>query len=264
MPRVPPSTEDEPTFPRPPPRWNGQGPAPPIQALPPFSPDDVKQRRFCCFIPVRWGTVILSLSAATFSYMYALQSINRLMSPDGPIGWMTWVDSASTVLWFMLLSLSLFGELLRGVDAETGLGAWHIWVHAVVGIYGITLLALPLSKERSVLICVETALLKWQSQHLSDTISSELAAKAGEACAKAVRGGLIIRAIIWAIGLLVELYLVLIVSHYIDELVDREAAQLYGVDIENPTPPYRFGASPEVQQEKARAATWANVRKQVL
>ncbi|PRQ74625.1 hypothetical protein AAT19DRAFT_14978 [Rhodotorula toruloides] len=258
MPRVPPSTEDEPTFPRPPPRWNGQGPAPPIQALPPFSPDDVKQRRFCCFIPVRWGTVILSLSAATFSYMYALQSINRLMSPDGPIGWMTW---------FLRLLAGFSGALMQRrawVQWFSDLCWWHIWVHAVVGIYGITLLALPLSKERSVLICVETALLKWQSQHLSDTISSELAAKAGEACAKAVRGGLIIRAIIWAIGLLVELYLVLIVSHYIDELVDREAAQLYGVDIENPTPPYRFGASPEVQQEKARAATWANVRKQVL
>lgn len=68
----------------------------------------------------------------------------------------------------------------------------------------------------------------------------------------------------WAIGLLVELYLVLIVSHYIDELVDREAAQLYGVDIENPNPPFRFGSTPEAQQEKAKAAAWANVRKQVM
>jgi hypothetical protein len=110
MPVVPESTPDEPTFPRPPPRWTGQGPPPPIQALPPFGPNDVKQRRFCCFIPVRWGTIVLSLLAATFSWMYALQSVNRLLSPDGPVGWATWVDTATTVLWFMLLALSLFGE----------------------------------------------------------------------------------------------------------------------------------------------------------
>ncbi|BGP25036.1 hypothetical protein JCM10295v2_003956 [Rhodotorula toruloides] len=221
----------------------------------------------------------MSLVTSTFAYMYALQSINRLMSPDGPVGWMTWVDTASTVLWFMLLALSLFGKSSPStlpcfsgavmqrrswVQWFADLCWWHIWVHAIVGIYGIILLALPLSKERSVLVCVETALLKWQSQHSSDTIPAEMASKAGEACAKAVQSGLIILAVIWAVGLLVELYLVLIVSHYIDELVDREAAQLYGVDIENPNPPYRFGAAPEVQQEKARAGAWAGVRKQVM
>lgn len=42
------------------------------------------------------------------------------------------------------------------------------------------------------------------------------------------------------IGILIQLYLVLMVAHYLDELADIEAAEKYGIDIESPTPPYEL------------------------
>lgn len=59
----------------------------------------------------------------------------------------------------------------------------------------------------------------------------------------------------WIIALLIELWLVLVVGHYVDELAEREAAARFGVDIENPLPPYHFvGPSPsgaDVRDEPA-------------
>jgi hypothetical protein len=42
----------------------------------------------------------------------------------------------------------------------------------------------------------------------------------------------------YVIGILVQLYLTLMVAHYLDELADIDAAEKYGVDIESPSPPY--------------------------
>lgn len=42
------------------------------------------------------------------------------------------------------------------------------------------------------------------------------------------------------LALLLQFYLVVVIGHYLDELVDRDAAERFGVDVEDPNPPYRF------------------------
>lgn len=42
----------------------------------------------------------------------------------------------------------------------------------------------------------------------------------------------------YVIGILIQLWLTLMVAHYLDELADIDAAVRFGVDIESPTPPY--------------------------
>lgn len=48
----------------------------------------------------------------------------------------------------------------------------------------------------------------------------------------------------WAIAVVLELWLGLIVGHYLDELADRDAAIHYGVDIESAQAPYSLTGLP--------------------
>lgn len=52
----------------------------------------------------------------------------------------------------------------------------------------------------------------------------------------------------WTIAILIQLWLCLVIGHYLDELADREAAERFGVDIENPNPPYVFVPGDDAQE----------------
>jgi predicted xylose isomerase-like sugar epimerase len=54
------------------------------------------------------------------------------------------------------------------------------------------------------------------------------------------------------LAFLIQLYLVVVVGHYLDELADRNAADQYGVDIDNPIPPYRFDVWDEEKQQRTQ------------
>ncbi|GAA5936519.1 hypothetical protein JCM1841_005165 [Sporobolomyces salmonicolor] len=167
-----------------------------------FAPVDVRVRRFCFCIPVRAGTLFLSLVAATLSAMIGIQATMSLFG----------LSSVNSALVF-----ARRGVLVRLIW-------WHLWINCLGSIYYLLMLSFPASKQYKVALWFVLI----RRFHV-------------------VQEG-------WAIGVLIELYLVLMIGHYLDELADDEAAAEYGVDIENPEPPYRSAdAEEEVELERKRA-----------
>ncbi|GAA5857843.1 hypothetical protein JCM1840_000933 [Sporobolomyces johnsonii] len=245
-----------------------------------FTPADVRVRRFCFCIPVRAGTMLLSLLAATISAMLGIQATMSLFEPSLN-AWMIWVCLASIVLWFSLVVVCLYGwagclmKKREWVDwfyelvwvrrsfhssylcypKQTNSSLqWHLWINCLWGIYYLIMLSLPASKQYKVALCIENALDALQLLEPTMSITAEDAASASASCLAAMKTWLLIRDFGWSIGNLLELYLVLIIGHYLDELADDEAAAQYGVDIETPEPPYRFAdAEQEVKLGRNRA-----------
>ncbi|GAA5887876.1 hypothetical protein JCM5296_001795 [Sporobolomyces johnsonii] len=225
-----------------------------------FTPADVRVRRFCFCIPVRAGTMLLSLLAATISAMLGIQATMSLFEPSFVNAWMIWVCLASIVLWFSLVVVCLYGwagclmKKREWVDWFYELVWWHLWINCLWGIYYLIMLSLPASKQYKVALCIENALDTLQLLEPTVSITAEDAASASASCLAAMKTWLLIRDFGWSIGNLLELYLVLIIGHYLDELADDEAAAQYGVDIETPEPPYRFAdAEQEVKLGRNRA-----------
>ncbi|BGP48602.1 hypothetical protein JCM10450v2_004478 [Rhodotorula kratochvilovae] len=217
-----------------------------MQASRPFTKDDVRHRRFCCCIPVRWGTLLLSLLGATLAACLGIQATIRLFAPTTASAWRVLVEVASIVLWFSLVVLCLYGwsgcimQKREWVDWFYELVWWHLWVNAVVGIYTLILLALPGSKALAVGICTQVALDALQLKSPGQELQPEAALGVSLRCFTVIRTGLILLDLAWVVAMLIELWLCLVIGHYLDELADREAAEQYGVDIENADPPYRF------------------------
>ncbi|GAA6048614.1 hypothetical protein JCM3770_002057 [Rhodotorula araucariae] len=209
-----------------------------------FTKDDVRHRLFCFCIPVRWGVLLLSLLGATSAACLGLQAVERLFSPTTVSLWKVWVEVASIVLWFSLVVLCFYGwagcimQKREWVEWFYEFVWWHLWANAVVGIYTLVVLALPDSKALAVAVCTKIALEAIQFRYPGLELKPDAALSASMTCFMSMRTALILLDLAWVIAILVELWLCLVIGHYLDELADRDAAEQYGVDIENPTPPY--------------------------
>lgn len=130
----------------------------------------------------------------------------------------------------------------------------------------------------------ETAqLAQQQLAHVAEKVTDAEAATIFSACRATVTTGLIITDLVchhpgreeglsaagssgllhpqaWIIALLLELWLVLVVGHYVDELAERAAAARFGVDIENSLPPYRFAGVPPPGAEVRDEPVWEKYR----
>ncbi|BGP16619.1 hypothetical protein JCM10213_000465 [Rhodosporidiobolus nylandii] len=215
-----------------------------------FSPEQVKRRTCCGCIPARWAVMLLSLIAATISAMQGIEATIRLFS-DGHLNpFAIWLNVAQMVLFFSLCLIGLYGW--SGCVMQK-FEWWHLCFSVVLGINALIMLNLPASKQLATAICLRTTLnaANFAQNNMNDPSPAlDALAAASQACTAHVKTGLLLLDFCWVIGVLVELYLVLVIAHYLDELQDIEAAQLYGVDIESPNPPYRFA---EVEQPLVQA-----------
>ncbi|GAA5820598.1 hypothetical protein JCM11251_003068 [Rhodosporidiobolus azoricus] len=240
----------------------------PIRTALPFDPTQVKHRHCCFCIPARAAVLITAMVAATVSAMHGIQACIRLFEPEHFNGLVVWLDVAQIVLWFSLVVVCLNGfsgammkkfiwvdwfydlvwvSLPIGSQSKQRLISslqWHLWINVIVGIYLLTWLHLPSSREfviglclKGVTIATSTALNR-QEDDLDSAL--EALAIAAKACTSHTQYSLLLLDFCWTLAILVELYLVMVVAHYLDELADLEAAQNYQVEIESATPPFRF------------------------
>jgi len=93
-----------------------------MQSFAPFTPSDVRHRRFCLCVPARWGVLALSLAGATISACHGIAATIRLCSPEVD-AWRAWVEVASIVLWGSLVVLCLYGESGRRLSLSGTVGA---------------------------------------------------------------------------------------------------------------------------------------------
>jgi hypothetical protein len=63
----------------------------------------------------------------------------------------------------------------------------------------------------------------------------------------------------YVIGILIELYLVLMVAHYTDQLADEEAADKWGVDIEQDTVPFGVVGGENIGRGKGKEKEYRKV-----
>ncbi|GAA5925940.1 uncharacterized protein JCM15063_005166 [Sporobolomyces koalae] len=202
----------------------------------PFTSNDVKTRTFCCCIPARLGTLALATLSILISVTLALQATTALFQDNFVNGFMVWVCLLECVLWWSLALICVYGKSKKPL-----LLWWHLWLNVVLGVYGIIIFSLPAAKEYRAMICTATGMIDVANdlpdgQLLTSQHSSEIALK----CVALVKKHLLLIDFAFVIGILLELYSVLMVAHFLDELADREAADKYGVDIEAATPPYKL------------------------
>ncbi|GAA5854657.1 hypothetical protein JCM3766R1_004900 [Sporobolomyces carnicolor] len=86
------------------------------------------------------------------------------------------------------------------------------------------------------MIDTATELTSPDHQVMSSTTSNHLANE----CVALVKKHCLLISFAFVIGILIELYLALMVAHFLDELFDLEAATKFGVDIEAVDPPYKL------------------------
>ncbi|GAA5967862.1 hypothetical protein JCM11641_005789 [Rhodosporidiobolus odoratus] len=218
-----------------------------------FKPDQVRTRHCCFCIPAKAAVMILSLIAATFAAMHGINAVIRLFSGDSVDGWSIWLCMAQIVLWFSLVVIALYGwagcimQRREWVDWFYELVWWHLWLNVIFGLQALVLLNLPSAKQVATAICLRTTLqAQGWAENLGDPEPALGAlAFASEACFSQIKYALLMLDFAWVIAILVELYLVLVIGHYLDQLADYEAAVDFGVDIESANPPFRFS---EVEQ----------------
>ncbi|GAA6003632.1 dolichyl-P-Glc:Glc1Man(9)GlcNAc(2)-PP-dolichol alpha-1,3-glucosyltransferase [Rhodotorula paludigena] len=215
-----------------------------VATAPPFTVANVRHRHFCFYIPNRYMVMCLAILGAAGYALRGIESTIRLFSEATVNGWQIWVNVASIVLWFSLVVICMFGfagamsQKFLWVDRFYDLLWWHLWGNVILGVWLLVVLATPHSKATGTLVCF--ALKKLAEERPDIEVTPDTVASIGQACYSATRIGLVILDVCWAIAILVQLALVLVVGHYLDELADRQAAAAYGVDIESGTPPYRF------------------------
>ncbi|GJN90864.1 hypothetical protein Rhopal_003878-T1 [Rhodotorula paludigena] len=185
---------------------------------PPFTVANVRHRHFCFCIPNRYMVMCLAILGAAGYALMGIESTIRLFSEATVNGWQIWVNVASIVLWFSLVVICMFG--FAGAMSQKFL--WVDWFS--------DLLWYPFSERRLTTpwSSISLALKKLAEERPDIEVTPDTLGSIGQA------------AQCWAIAILVQLALVLVVGHYLDELADRQAAAAYGVDIESGTAPYRF------------------------
>ncbi|GAA5984028.1 hypothetical protein JCM10908_006019 [Rhodotorula pacifica] len=222
----------------------------------PFQPSQVRRHRFCFCVPVRWGSWVLSALAAVISAMFAIAHFLALLSDDRGRPWMIVAEVAGVIVWSALVVICGFGwvgtieQKRRWVEWYYELCWWHLWANVLFGFFGLLLLNLPGSRILATTACYTVGLAQEQLLHLAVKVSPEAAAAMAAQCQSKVSIGLILTDLAWTIAILIELWLTLVIGRYTDELADRDAAAQFGVDIENPNPPYRFAGIPPEQAEE--------------
>ncbi|GAA5875510.1 hypothetical protein JCM3774_003653 [Rhodotorula dairenensis] len=218
----------------------------------PFRPSQVRYYRFCFCVPVRWGTWVLSAFAAVASAMMAVASFMAILSDHHGRPWLIILEVTSVLIWTALVVICGFGwvgtieQKSRWVGLYYEISWWHLWMNVFFGFFGLLLLHLPGSRSAATSACFAVGMTQQQLMHLGQHVSAEQATAIAAHCSRESQKGLILMDVTWTVAILVELWLVLVVGHYTDELADRDAAAEFGVDIENPNPPYRFvGIPPE-------------------
>ncbi|GAA5999941.1 hypothetical protein JCM10207_005981 [Rhodosporidiobolus poonsookiae] len=214
-----------------------------------FSPAQVKMRHCCFCIPVRAAVLALSLAAATLSAIQAINACIRMFSSDVYVGDSPALNGLQAICWFTLVGLTLYGwagavsQRFDWIEIFYELAWWHLVLNVIFGIYFLLTISLPAAKQRANDVCVQNV---FAAALLENDLTTEAAAQASllaaaqTQCEHVVKFGLIFLDMLWVLAILVELYLVLVVAHYGDELADLDAAKQFGVDIESPNPPYRF------------------------
>ncbi|GAA5961131.1 hypothetical protein JCM3765_001237 [Sporobolomyces pararoseus] len=210
-----------------------------------FQPSDVKRRICCSCIPARVGTLALSTLSILVSVTIALQATVALFQDNFANGFLVWIGLLQCVLWWSLVNVCVYGWLgtvkqrFEWVHWYYELLWWHLWINVAVGMYGIILFSLPYAKEYRAAICTALALVEASAEAApEDVLTSQESALLAAQCVNLVKKHLLIIDFAYVIGILIQLWLSLMVAHYLDELADIDAAVRFGVDIESPTPPY--------------------------
>ncbi|KAM0752716.1 hypothetical protein T439DRAFT_378507 [Meredithblackwellia eburnea MCA 4105] len=188
---------------------------------------------FCCCIPVRAGVIVLSFLTAfgaigqiinTFSEMFYMYHNS----------WLQWLGiSAMMIIYFFLLliaSWGFFGAWHRDrkhVEYFLIYVWYHLWANVFFGLAYLIMLSTSVEKQFQLSICVNL-------YREYDDGTGILQKK----CVDSYKWQLVMLDIAWAIALLVQLWLVLIVSHYADELYDEECLAV-GIDLDGP-PPFKM------------------------
>ncbi|KWU47228.1 hypothetical protein RHOSPDRAFT_31373 [Rhodotorula sp. JG-1b] len=230
-------------------------------AFVPFQPSQVRHRCFCFCIPVRWGTWVLTALTAVLSATIALATLLSLWSDDNDMPRLAAVQVVMVFVWSGLVVICGFGwvgtimQKSAWVECYYEFCWWHLWANVLFGFFGLLLFNLPVSRAESVASCYTVGMAQEQLMHLAYKVSAERANAIAATCQSQTQLGVILVDLVWAVAILTELWLILVVGHYTDELADRDAAIEFGVDIENPNPPYHFaGIPPEEKHERYHSA----------
>ncbi|GAA5862617.1 hypothetical protein JCM8547_003490 [Rhodosporidiobolus lusitaniae] len=207
----------------------------------PFTTAQVRTRRCCCCIPTRWAVMLLSLISATSAAVLGIEATIRLFEPEHPNILSIWLALAQSVLWYSLTLVCLYGW--TGALMQK-LVWWHLWLNTIFGLYALLMLNLPGSKMFLSAVCFNLNSMRLKiSAELVDGFDNaeQTASSLGDVattCYIQIKGFLLMLDFAVILALLIELYLVVAIGHYMDQLADYEAARDYGVDIEAAAPPY--------------------------
>jgi hypothetical protein len=185
----------------------------------------IRSRKFCCCLPVRFGVFVMAVLSlglgglASFGgWKEVMKAKQNNLSKRDEI-----TLYVQTVMYTLLAVISLFGlvgtfiKRRSFVSLYSSLVAFHLGFHIVTGAF--TLYSLyHKDGERDVQNCINGA---------TNPINGE----AGEKLTKEVceKGFVVLRTIavvIYVIVVLVELYGCIIVSNYVEQLEEEEAAKL--------------------------------------
>ncbi|GAA5822292.1 hypothetical protein JCM5353_001558 [Sporobolomyces roseus] len=210
-----------------------------------FKASSVKMRTCCFCISARLGTLMLSTLSILISATLAMQATMALFQDNFVSGFLVWVCLLECVIWWCLVNVCVYGWLgavkkhYDWVEWYYELLWWHLWVNVVLGTYGIVVFSLPAAKDYRAAVCTAMAFVKLAEElPPNHVVTADQSANLALSCISAVKKHLLLIDFAYVIGILIQLYLVLVVAHYLDELADIEAAEKYGVDIESPLPPY--------------------------
>ncbi|ORY89371.1 hypothetical protein BCR35DRAFT_329305 [Leucosporidium creatinivorum] len=129
---------------------------------------------------------------------------------------------------------------------------WHIWINVIFGIWWLFICSSSPMKSLLTDICVKALQAANSSAEALSVDSSSTLSALSERCQNSTKLSLILLDFWWAAAILIELWLVLIVGHTLDELEDWDAAA-EGFDLEGP-PPYRFVANSTGKRHSSKSS----------
>jgi hypothetical protein len=178
-------------------------------------PVSVRSRKFCCFLPVRFGVFVLSLVAMVGgSFVAAVGWIKVSQINQKPIDRneeiALWIQSSVFTLLAVLAVFGFLGVMIksRGMVSSFASGlAIHFGISLASGIFALVSL-FKVDGEETVKKCLEAS-----------TDATEDSCKQGVAVMKGLMVG------IYVITWIIQLYAYFIVERYADQLDDEELAK---------------------------------------
>ncbi|KAI5476278.1 hypothetical protein MNV49_007915 [Pseudohyphozyma bogoriensis] len=187
------------------------------------------KKTFCGCISVRAGTLILSFVNLVTAAVCTILSVQQLFVMSGQSGTMWIAIILRIFLWAFVGIVCFYGFIGAWsrkrvwVQWYLELLWWHLWALAIVGLIFLIILATSSQKLWAVAACRASGMT------------------GEETCSAIYKYMLLILDFTWALSVLIQIWLLLIVAHFVDELYDEEMLAK-GIDIEGP-PPFKLRGS---------------------